>query len=195
MGRNNTKAIKSIKQMYQANNLDCDKVFHKSKLLLTIYRDVVWVSIQGANKFCEEATEYYYSNELTDALEYLNSFAPDEERERFENRINSLFKTKWMIDLIDNALYKIYEYHNNGKLYHEILSKSYLTVCTYTEPELLEAFNMERSTFYDRKREAVLLFGVALWGYAIPQFKGIFETDTINAETPDYFQEVRPMSD
>ena len=36
--------------MYQANNLDCDKVFHKSKLLLTIYRDVVWVSIQGANK-------------------------------------------------------------------------------------------------------------------------------------------------
>lgn len=28
MGRNNTKAIKSIKQMYQANNLDCDKVFH-----------------------------------------------------------------------------------------------------------------------------------------------------------------------
>ena len=60
----------------------------------------------------------------------------------------------------------------------------------YTESELLDLLNMERSTFYDRKREAILLLGVSLWGYAIPCFKGIFnmkgadESDDI----PDFFK-------
>ena len=56
--------------------------------------------------------------------------------------------------------------------------------------KLLDLLNMERSTFYDRKREAILLLGVSLWGYAIPCFKGIFnmkgadESDDI----PDFFK-------
>ena len=100
-----------------------------------------------------------------------------------------LFENKWMVDLIDMAMGKIYDYPNNGKLYHEILSKSYLTAFRYTERELLELLNMERSTFYDRKREAVMLLGVSLWGYAIPQFKGIIQTDEFSkdATIPDYF--------
>ena len=30
---------------------------------------------------------------------------------------------------------------------------------------------MERSTFYDRKKEAVMLFGLSLWGSSIPKLK------------------------
>ena len=50
-----------------------------------------------------------------------------------------LFENKWMVDLIDMAMGKIYDYPNNGNLYHEILSKSYLTAFRYTERELLES--------------------------------------------------------
>ena len=65
-----------------------------------------------------------------------------------------------------------------------------MTAFRYTESDLLDLLNMERSTFYDRKREAILLLGVSLWGYAIPGFKGIFnmkgadESDDI----PDFFK-------
>ena len=85
---------------------------------------------------------------------------------------------------------RVRDYPCNGNLYCEILSKCYLTCFKYREPELLEILNMERSTFYDRKREAILLLGVSLWGYAIPCFKGIFnmkgadESDDI----PDFFK-------
>ena len=60
---------------------------------------------------------------------------------------------------------------------------------SYTERELLELLNMERSTFYDRKKEAIMLLGVSLWGYAIPQFKGIIQTDEFGKDEtiPDYF--------
>ena len=73
------------------------------------------------------------------------------------------------------------------KLYHEILSKSYLTAFRYTESELLEILSIERSTFYDRKKEAIMLLGIALWGYAIPAFRGIFDVEGDEDEIPEFF--------
>lgn len=102
-----------------------------------------------------------------------------------------------MIDLIDKAMSKVYDYYNNGQLYHEILSKSYLTAFRYTESELLEILNLERSTFYDRKKEAVMLLGIALWGYAIPVFRGILMWKEMRARSLNFYQHrlVRPLSD
>ena len=173
MGRNNTKAVKNITKMYEQLGLAQDDIFHKTKLLLSIYRDVVWATLSDCN--CVNEETYYYGDDLTDALVYLEEFAPDIERSEFERRVCNLFENKWMIDLIDKAMSKVYDYYNNGRLYHEILSKSYLTAFRYTESELLEILNLERSTFYDRKKEAVMLLGIALWGYAIPVFRGILK--------------------
>ena len=175
MGRNNTRAAKSIAKMYEQLGLPQDDIFHKTKLLLSIYRDVVWATLSDCR--CVNAEINYYGDDLNDALIYLEEFAPDIERSEFEHRVCNLFENKWMIDLIDKAMRKVYDYYNNGRLYHEILSKSYLTAFRYTESELLEILNLERSTFYDRKKEAVMLLGIALWGYAIPAFRGIFDAD------------------
>ena len=46
---------------------------------------------------------------------------------------------------------------------------------------------LERSTFYDRKKEAVMLLGIALWGYAIPAFRGIFDVEGDESEIPEFF--------
>lgn len=53
---------------------------------------------------------------------YLENFAPDEARERFEERIRSLFETKWIIELVDMAMLKIREYPDKGALYCEIIT-------------------------------------------------------------------------
>ena len=110
------------------------------------------------------------------ALIYLENFAPDEARERFEERIRSLFETKWIIELVDMAMLKIREYPDKGALYCEIISKAYLNRFKYRESEMLEVLNMERSTYYDRKKEAILLFGLSLWGTAIPKLKDFLES-------------------
>ena len=67
-----------------------------------------------------------YGDSLDGALIYLENFAPDEARERFEERIRSLFETKWIIELVDMAMLKIREYPDKGALYCEIISKAYL---------------------------------------------------------------------
>ena len=66
MGRNNTKAVKNIAKMYEQLGLAQDDIFHKTKLLLSIYRDVVWATLSDCNCVNEEI--YYYGDDLTDAF-------------------------------------------------------------------------------------------------------------------------------
>lgn len=58
---------------------------------------------------------------------------------------------------------------DRGELYYEILTKQFIYRFNSTEKELLEELNIERSVFYDRKREAIYLFSVCLFGYSIPE--------------------------
>lgn len=78
--------------------------------------------------------------------------------------------------LYDNtaiALAELYsEWRETGKLnYYEILTKQFIHRFNSTEKELLDELNMERSVFYDRKREALFLFSVCLFGYAVPKLQ------------------------
>ena len=56
--------------MYAALNLEEDEVYHKSKMILSVYRDVVWTSLCRYDLVCETA-EHLYGRELNTALLYL----------------------------------------------------------------------------------------------------------------------------
>ena len=186
-----TATMRSISRVCNRMKWQTNDVLRKGKLLLQIYRDVVWaISEEAAN--LKEKAQCSFGHELNSALTYLNEFAPLEQKEEFEIKVSCLFETKWMIELVDNAMIKVYNYHNNGKLYHEIIAKSYLTAFKYTESELLEVLCMDRSSFYEKKKEAIMLFGIAMWGYAIPEMGGIDATQLMlemnNLDFfPDYF--------
>jgi hypothetical protein len=172
MGRDTT-AMRRFTSMYRGLGLNQADTFHKSKLLLSVYRDVVWATICKADELRRE-TDSLYGHELGSALAYLAEFAPTQERERFEDRLTFLFETKWMIELIDSAMAKVLAYHKNGRVYFEILSKSYLEAYRYSETEILELLALSRTSYYELRREAVTLLGIALWGYALPKMRGVF---------------------
>ena len=81
--------------MYEQFGLSHDDIFHKTKLLLSIYRDVVWATLSDCRRVNAEIN--YYGDDLNDALIYLEEFAPDIERSEFEHRVCNLFGNKWMI--------------------------------------------------------------------------------------------------
>jgi hypothetical protein len=165
--------MRRFKSMYNGLGLNQADTFHKSKLLLSVYRDVVWATVCKADELRREA-DALYGHKLGAALTYLAEFAPTQEREQFEDRLSFLFETKWMIELIDSAMAKVRAYHKNGLMYFEILSKSYLAEHKYSETELLALLALSRTSYYELRREAVTLLGIALWGYALPKMRGIF---------------------
>ena len=72
-----------------------------------------------------------------------------------------------LVNIIDRALLRLKRYPDRGELYYEILTKQFIYRFNSTEKELLEELNIERSVFYDRKREAIYLFSVCLFGYIL----------------------------
>ena len=177
LGRRNTTTWQAIRSMCQIQQVEEKELYERAKMVLKIYRPTCWHTLGRADIIAEEIECYYCGSSLDTALIYLENFAPKKEKNRFESKVRTLFETKWMIDLIETAMLQVREFPNWGTQYHEILSKCYLSSFQYTENEMLELMGMERSRFYDRKKEAIMLFGLALWGTAIPKLRSFLSEE------------------
>lgn len=153
--------------------LDKEKVYHKTKLILKIYRDVIW-SVE--DRVAELEEEYYEmgSNNLAEALEYLDDHDPNMNKKQLEAELCSVFKSKFLIEIVDKALLKVKKYPEHGDTYFNIIYKQYIQKQKYSEKYIVQFLNCERTTFYKRKKEAIKIMGVALWGYVLPELKELW---------------------
>ncbi len=170
MGRNNSGVWKTIHSLCNHDKFSEDRLYERAKLLLSTYRNLCWQTTVDTEDTISDLC-VCASTDVDGALIYLETFAPEKERDVFEDRIGSLFNRRWMMDIVENAMVKTKDFPDYGEMYFEIISKCYLTKWKYTDNEMLEILNLERSRFYDRKKEAVMIFGISLWGTAIPQYR------------------------
>lgn len=171
MNKNRTGPANRIRTICRSRKIDEAGVYAKAKKLLEIYRDVCWDTADYADQMKESISYDYCSGSLDSALLYLEEFAPSESKERFEEKIQSLFRVKWMVEIVDQAMIKVHDFPLNGELYAEILSMYYLNRFRYSETEILEQLRIERSSYYRRKKEAVTVFGLTLWGGSITELR------------------------
>ena len=162
--RKESSTLQKCKRQMATLGFDSQLAYHRVKLILKIYRDVVWVLSERV----EELHEYAWELGAQDAdtgLIYLQSFAPDMDLQEFEERVCCVMENRMLVDVIDRALLRLKRYPDRGELYYEILTKQFIHRFNSTEKELLDELNMERSVFYDRKREAIFLLSLCLFGY------------------------------
>ena len=168
--RKESVTVQKCKKQMASLGFDSQLGYHRVKLILKIYRDVVWVLSERAEELHEYAWEL--GNRDADAgLCYLENFAPDIDLQEFEEKVCCVMESRMLVDVIDRALLRLKRYPDRGELYYEILTKQFIHRFNSTEKELLDELNMERSVFYDRKREALFLFSVCLFGYAVPELQ------------------------
>ena len=165
MCRRKSKAMSYIRAMFIGQNMDPDKLFEKSKLLLSAYRRVCWASLGTLQMekcfICDDG--------IGQALEYLYKYSADINPHEFECNLKMRFDSRWMVELFDDTMIHVKEFPEGGEIYFDILYKFYLSKFKYSEADMLEALNLVRSTYYDRKKEAILVFGLALWGTVLPK--------------------------
>lgn len=183
MGRKNSEAWNTIHALCNTQELDESDIYNRAKSLLSVYRRLCWSTVGRAEEVSEDIC-YYCGSDLDHALIYLETFAPERARENFEARISKLFETRWMMEMVEQALVKVKEFPHNGEQYYDILSCFYLSRTKYTESDMLSILNMERSRYYDRKKEAIMVFGIAFWGTSIPKTKEFF------AETKEEYEKM-----
>ena len=135
MCRKVTSAMKMINSIFQAENMDAKELSAKAKMLLASYRHVCWASIG----FCRVGSEEKYmicDDDIDQALTYLVEFSPTEDKRAFESNLKALFDSKWMMELVDDAMVQVKEFPDMGDLYFELLSKFYLSKFKYGENEM-----------------------------------------------------------
>ena len=160
MSRKNTGAWKAIHSMCEMQDINEEALYQKAKMLLSIYRRVCWSTVGRAEAVSEDIC-CYCGSDVDGALIYLETFAPDEQKARFEVRIQSLFESRWMMEMMEGAMSRVYEFPDGGNLFYDILNKAYL----------------ERSRYYDKKKEAIMVFGLALWGAELPKVKEFLQEE------------------
>lgn len=162
-----TKMMQEIERMYGEVELEYLPTFEKAKTILSTYRNVVWsIKSTADNILCESHATY--GKDLDVALLFLSDFAPEYARRDFEEKVGYLFESKWLIGIIDNALARIADYPIHGKTYFSILYHYYLSKDKYDDNQCMRLSNLERTCYYQRKKEAIALMGISLWGFALP---------------------------
>ena len=162
-----TKAMQFIEIQAQYFNLDTKQIYNQTKSLLTMYRNVVWSVKNRANNMKAEISGTY-GMKLKTALTYLSDFAPEKKKADFEATVSSLFQSQWLITIIDLALKYVCDYPLYGEIYAKILLLRFMDEIKRNDNAVSEMVSLERSTYYERKKEAILLLGVSLWGFVIP---------------------------
>ena len=107
------------------------------------------------------------------------NFAPDIELQAFEETsLLPCCKIKCWSILLTVHSFVLKRYPDRGELYYEILTKQFIYRFNSTEKELLEELNIERSVFYDRKREAIYLI------FCLPCLDILFQKSWKNGAAP-----------
>ena len=148
--------------------------FHKTKLLLSIYRTVVW-RIESAILQIEETAGEYGGKRISELIDFL-SFELDDydcvkDRQAIEERLMSVAETKQIIEIIDKALKHLKTHPKQGQIYHDIITYSYIDKEAMPDDVIMRKLNLTQSTYYRYKKKAIELMGIALWGYIIPPLR------------------------
>jgi hypothetical protein len=140
----NQQGIERISQALKNSYTADDRCYHKAKLLLKLYRTVVWRVSSDLYEIQDRSVEWG-SSRITDLIDYLDlDFDEHADKRNAADRLRSICETKDLVDIVDQALLKIRTYPGNGELYFKILTHQYINLYIMTEQELLTELCLER---------------------------------------------------
>ncbi len=162
-----SQQLESIRKICRVRRLDENDTFVITKKLLESYRGALWLrggsrgggDLEGSLLFCEEGVrqiKQWYVNLRELTKEELKAASID-------SMIFHVCRTEWIFGVFDSVMKKIGEYYEYGRVYYDILTRAYLSEDRPTDAVVAEELAMDRSTFYRRKKEAILLCGILLW--------------------------------
>lgn len=140
-----------------------EPLIQQTKTTLQIYREVKWAVIERQHEVHGKVASRGWDN-IDTGITYLLVFAPETDLREFEAKICHLLKDKHILIFVANCIQQLKRYPEHGHIYHEIINQQYLVDNRQAEPFMLDSLGLERSTFYRRKREAIFLLGLCLFG-------------------------------
>lgn len=144
----------------KAKKSTVQKAYHNTEVLLEQYRLVVWVleCVPG-----EIAQELLIPVQNVDALAERIELETTLGSKRIENRVNTMMKTRFLVDRVQEALTVLRKKPGNGELLYSILYATYIDPEKRKHEELLKSLDLSSRTYYRLRREAITILSIRLW--------------------------------
>ena len=158
------------------NNMDLALFYKRTEMLLSSCRS------NHKNQLMTFDSEASYlfdvaGTSLLELLERLRLYLKDQDREIRLKDIKKLIKSGWMASLIRNTMDYLRCLPDWGIWYAEILEAVYFSGIKIPSNELMGIFDMDETSFFKRKREAVKAFGVILIEKTLPHLAEVIEAE------------------
>ena len=149
-----------ISQLCAVDNLDEDSMYYISRKLLEHYRSALDLYDGRSNVILkndgkEEIRQWYLN---------LKQMPIDQMKEvPVDAMMFHVCRTDFISRVIDVVMGRVRNFPQVGELYYGILTRAYFAKEKMLDEAIATELNIDRSTLYRRKKEAILLCGIMLW--------------------------------
>ena len=170
MGDKKGKVDVHISRICMVNGLDIDDMLKKAERFLEINHEMSWNRSIYKSRNIEESLVNNVA-EINESISYLKNLDCDDSDVEIEKKLKPLYDSRIMNDILSYTYMKVKDYPYEGNIYFNILSKLYFEMYKISCEDILESCRISRPSYYRKRKEALVLFGVILWSMAIPFLK------------------------
>lgn len=135
-------------------------LYHNTLSLLKEYRSIAWILECFPESVAEELDKPFESvDELIDQVDVEMSFG----NRRLENRLESMKKTRLLLDRINDALTVLKKMPGDGNRLYEIIYMTYISPEVLNHDELLYRLTLSSRHYYRLREQAISIISIRLW--------------------------------
>ena len=144
----------------QAEKQKKRNMYHNTMLMLQHYRDITWVLECFPSNIAAELD--LPMNDL-DALLSLVSAEIGMNNVKLENRLQSVQRSRLLLDRINEALTVLRQKPGNGELMYQVIYETFITPEKLSHAEILYRLNISSRHYYRVRQQAINILSIRLW--------------------------------
>lgn len=151
IGNKNKKAAQQKKQQV---------AYHNTELLLKHYKNIAWMIECFPETVAEELEQPFESvDEVINRLDLEMTMG----NRKIENRLESVRKTRLVLDMVNDALTVLKRKPNDGEQLYNLIYLTYIAPESLTHTEILYRLNLSTRHYYRLKEQALSILSLRLW--------------------------------
>jgi len=176
-------SMKEIQMLCNSFRLEQNIVLMRMEHLIDNYEEVVWANTDTVR--VKDAGWKMNSDRTSDqAIAYIRDFDPNENRRIIHKEMLKLFEARWLKNLFETVMERV-KASPLTKPEYVIILNNFWSDERIKPYDYQKNLHIGKTTYNERRKEAILLFGIVLWGRVIPGLsqKGLQVAESFNPDT------------
>ena len=134
--------------------------YHNTLLLLKHYRTIAWMLECFPDTIAEELEQPFEGlDKIIERIDFERAYG----NRKLENRLESIQKTRLMLDRVNEALTVLKRKPKDGEQLYQLIYLSYITEEKLTHVEILLRLAVSSRQYYRLRQDAINILSIRLW--------------------------------